>query len=136
MIWCKTEIITLQECCKSCLCICLSLSFLLEDPKADSAVSAVTGWISHLDKHLQRETNGPTSLLLSLLQRRQGHREPAPSCLRDGQTLKKQIKRRRDECKPANLSSTLTLMAQSFSKATYDIKFTDKYGRKYVPVKN
>lgn len=25
-------------------------------------VSAMTGWISHLDEHLQRETNGPTGL--------------------------------------------------------------------------
>lgn len=32
------------------------------ESEVDSAVSAVTGWISHLDKHLQRKTNGPTSL--------------------------------------------------------------------------
>lgn len=34
----------------------------LVDSEDAFAVSAVTGWISHLDLRLQRETNGPTSL--------------------------------------------------------------------------
>lgn len=36
--------------------------FSVVDSEVDFVVSAVTGWISHLDEHLQRETNGPTSL--------------------------------------------------------------------------
>lgn len=32
------------------------------DSEVDVEVSAVTGRISHLDEHLQRQTNGPTRL--------------------------------------------------------------------------
>lgn len=53
-----------EDCCKSLASICglwgHSLSLAVE-PELDFSVSAATGWISHLDKTLQRKTNGPTS---------------------------------------------------------------------------
>lgn len=55
-----------KECCNALWSIffCPPKAFFvsLVEAEVDFAVSAVTGWMSHLDKHLQRKTNDPTRL--------------------------------------------------------------------------
>lgn len=59
-------LVTGEERCKSLWCVCglrrLYFASCVEFFRVDFVVSAWTGWISHLNEHLQRETNGPTSL--------------------------------------------------------------------------
>lgn len=66
--------------------------------EVDFAVSAVTGWISHLDKHLQRKTNAPTSLYCPFNKRDEvadNLPRPAPKSLINSEGANKNQQRRR-----------------------------------------
>lgn len=68
------------------------------------AVSAVAGWISHLDQPLQRETNGPTSLYCLFNKRDKvtdNLSRPASKRLMNSEgTNKNQERRRVSHCAP------------------------------------